>query len=210
MRTRVLLADDHLLFVEALRGLLEPKYDVVDTVSNGKALQVSARAHKPDVIVADVTMPLMNGLNGVRSLRGERYIPKIVFLTMHADPELVRECFNSGGSAFVIKDSSFDELTIAIDAVLEGRQYVSPSVAAGLVNPPIEHSTEESGFDLLSARQREILQLLAEGKATKEIATITNLSTRTVEWHKYRMMRLLNARRGTDLIKYAFRMKLVS
>src|SRR5689334_5599568 len=140
MATRVLLADDHLLFVEALKELLQPKYDVVDTVGNGRALQISAQTNKPDVIVADITMPLMNGLNSIRLLRSERYMPKIVFLTMHADAGLVRECFNCGASAFVVKDSSFDELLVAIEAVLEGNQYVSASIAAGLMDTLTAHS----------------------------------------------------------------------
>jgi DNA-binding NarL/FixJ family response regulator len=210
MATRVLLADDHVLFAQALKAMLQPKYEVVDIVGNGRDLQIAARAQKPDVIVADITMPLMNGLDGIRALRTERYMPKIVFLTMHSDARLVRECFNCGGSAFVVKDCGFEELTVAIEAVLEGRQYVSASIAADLMDTLRKPSDEQFAFGALTSRQREILQLLAEGKTTKEIARITSLSTRTIEWHKYRIMRLLNARRGAELIRYAFQMKLVS
>ena len=207
MAIRVLLADDHVLFGQALGKLLAQRYDVVAVVEDGKALQTAARAHKPDVIITDITMPHMSGLDSVSSLRRDPYFPKIVFLTMHADAELARECFNSGGSAFVIKDSGFDELIMAIDAVMANQQYVSPEIAAAL----IELSQELPGSGgQLTVRQREILQLFAEGKTMKEIASITSLSTRTVEWHKYRMMRMFNIRRSAELIQYAVRMKLVS
>lgn len=206
MKTRVLLADDHALFSQALGKLLAQRYDVVAIVEDGKALQTAARAHKPDVIVTDITMPHMSGLDAVRSLRRDPHIPKIVFLSMHADTELARECFICGGSAFVTKESGFDELVLAIDTVMANRQYVSPQIAAGLV---LSQESSMAG-DALTLRQREILQLFAEGKTMKEIASITNLSTRTVEWHKYRMMRTFNVRRSAELIRYAVRMKLVS
>jgi DNA-binding NarL/FixJ family response regulator len=207
MTTRVLLADDHILFSQALGKLLAQRYEVVDIVEDGKALQTSARLHKPDVIITDVTMPNMSGLDAVRSLHRDSYIPKFVFLTMHADTDLARECFNCGGSAFVTKASGFDELVLAIDAVLANRQYVSPEIAIGLIEPSQQ---PESSAEQLTLRQREILQLFAEGKTMKEIASIINLSTRTVEWHKYRIMRTFNVRRSAELIQQAVRLKLVS
>ena len=206
MTTRVLLADDHLLFAQAMAELLAGRYEVVGIVADGRALQAAARAHKPDVIVTDVTMPHMSGLDSIRSLHTDLYVPKIVFLTMHTDVELARECFQCGGSAFVTKESAFDELVAAIEAVVANQQYISPHIAAGL----IETSREPAGeLDQLTSRQREILQLFAEGKTMKEIASVTNLSTRTVEWHKYRMMRMLRVRRGAELVQHAVRMKLV-
>ncbi|HYR41396.1 MAG TPA: response regulator transcription factor [Terriglobia bacterium] len=209
MKTRVLLADDHALFAQAVAQLLAQRYDVVDIVGDGRALQASARAHKPDVIVADVTMPHMSGLDSIRSLRKDFYVPRIVFLTMHADVELARECFNCGGSAFVTKESSFDELVVAIDAVMSNQQYLSPDIAAGVIEVATEPAVAGPEVEQLTSRQREILQLFAEGKTMKEIASITNLSTRTVEWHKYRMMRMLHAQRSAELVQYAVRMKLV-
>src|SRR5262245_62010574 len=134
MTTRVLLADDHMLFVQALAQLLAPKYDVVDIVGDGRALQTSARKHKPDVIVTDITMPLMNGLESARALLKDMHPPKIIFLTMHADPEIARECFNCGGSGFVNKESSYDELLTAIEAVLQNHMYLSPTVSSGLID----------------------------------------------------------------------------
>ena len=209
MTPRVLLADDHILFAHALSELLVPRYEVVDVVSDGRALRESARRNKPDVIVTDITMPLMSGLESVRSLRKDSYLPKIVFLTMHADAELARECFNCGGSAFVIKECSFEELTVAIDAVLENRMYLSPTIASALIDISREANDPVSVAKRLTPRQCEILQLLAEGKTTKEIASFTSLSTRTVEWHKYRMMRTLGVQRSAELVQHAMRMKLV-
>lgn len=209
MTTRVLLADDHVLFAQTMAELLKQRYDVVDIVADGRALLDSVRNHKPDVAVVDVTMPLMSGLESVRSIRKESYMPKIVFLTMHADAELARECFHCGGSAFVAKESSFNELTVAIDTVLANNLYLSPSVAAGLVDVLKDPAAARTEFEVLTSRQREILQLFAEGKTMKEIAAVTNLSTRTVEWHKYRMMRMLHVRRSAELVQHAMRMKLV-
>jgi DNA-binding NarL/FixJ family response regulator len=207
MTTRVLLADDHMLFAQALSELLSERYEVVGVVGDGRALQTAARTHTPDVIVADVTMPLMNGLECVRSLRRDFYVPRIVFLTMHNDPELARECFKSGGGAFVTKERGFDELVFAIESVMADRFYLSPSIAADLSELLMKPSRDS--FGTLTSRQREILQLLAEGKTVKEIALVTGLSTRTVEWHKYRMMRMLGLKHNAELVQYAMRIKLV-
>ncbi len=209
MPTRVLLADDHILFAQALTGLLAQRYEVVDIVGDGRALQSAARKHRPDVIVADITMPITGGLESIRSLRKDSYKPKIVFLTMHADTELARECFKCGGSAFVTKDLSYDELVVAIDSVMANELYISPNVAAGLMDVLRDPNSVSTEIEPLTPRQREILQLLAEGKTMKEIASITNLSTRTIEWHKYRMMRVLRVQRTAELIQHAMRMKLV-
>src|SRR5437867_13007355 len=133
MTTRVLLADDHLLFAQAMAELLAGRYEVVGIVADGRALQAAARAHKHDVIVIDVTMPHMSGLDSIRSLRTDLYVPKTVFLTMPTDVELAPECFNCGGSAVVTKESAFDELVAAFAAVVPNHQYISPNSAAGLI-----------------------------------------------------------------------------
>jgi DNA-binding NarL/FixJ family response regulator len=209
MTTRVLLADDHTLFAQAVAHLLAQRYDVVDIVGDGRALQTAARRHKPDVIVADITMPLMSGLECIRSLRKDSYMPKIVFLTMHSEAALARECFDSGGTAFVTKERCFDELIVAIESVIANESYLSPSVAPGLSDASKEPTVSGHRFSALTSRQLEILRLLAEGKTVKEIASVTNLSTRTVEWHKYRMMRLLSVKHTAELVQHAVKMKLV-
>jgi DNA-binding NarL/FixJ family response regulator len=210
MTTRVLLADDHVLFAETLSHLLAKRYEIVDIVGDGRALLASARKYKPDVIVVDVTMPLMSGLESVRTLRKDSHIPKVVFLTMHTDTELARECLNCGAAAFVSKESSFDELSVAIDTVMSDQPYISPNVAAGAAGDLTKPAAVSNQFVPLTARQREILHLFAEGKTTKEIASFINLSTRTVEWHKYRIMRTLRVRRSAELVQYAVRMKMVA
>ena len=128
---------------------------------------------------------------------------------MHTDTELARECFNCGGAAFVTKESSYDELIAAIETVMSNQLYLSPGVAAELIDVLREPPSSGPEFDQLTSRQREILQLFAEGKTMKEIASVTNLSTRTVEWHKYRMMRMLRVRRSAELVQHAVRLKLV-
>jgi DNA-binding NarL/FixJ family response regulator len=209
MPIRIVVADDHALFAQAVAQLLAQRYVVVEVVTDGRALQASVRKHQPDVVVVDVTMPLMSGLESIRSLRKDQHVPKVVFLTMHTDTELARECFNCGGAAFVTKESSYDELIAAIDTVMANQMYLSPRVAAELIDVLRDPPSSNPEFDQLTSRQREILQLFAEGKTMKEIASVTNLSTRTVEWHKYRMMRMLHVRRSAELVQHAVRLKLV-
>ena len=208
MKTRVVLADDHALFVQAMAQLLAPTYDVVDIVGDGRSLQVSARTHKPDVIVTDVTMPLLGGMESVRLLSKDSQPPKVVFLTMHAEPELARECFNCGGSAFVTKESGVGELIAAIDTVMSNQLYLSSNIAGGLIEA-LRGESNGSEPEHLTCRQREMLQMFAEGKSMKEIACDANLSTRTVEWHKYQLMRILRVRSSAELVQRAVRMKLV-
>jgi len=193
-----------------LVNLLNPKYGIVDVVDNGRALQESFRKHRPDAIVTDITMPLMNGLEAIRQLQKEGNSPRVVFLTMHHDIDLVRECFRCGGSAFVTKERSCDELIIAIEAVLKNHTYVSPGFPASVSDVSAAANSTAPRMDPLTSRQREILQLFAEGKTMKTIATIMNLSTRTVEWHKYRMMQVLNVQNSAELVRYALRTKLVA
>jgi DNA-binding NarL/FixJ family response regulator len=209
MRTRILLADDHVLFAQALANLLAERYEVVDIVADGKALQISARKHRPDVLVVDVTMPILSGFDSVRAILQDPYVPKIVFLTMHADPELARQCFNLGGSAFVTKECGSDQLILAIERVMSNQRYLSSNLSGGSIDALSQDAASDCQSTELTSRQREILQLLAEGKTMKEIAAAANLSTRTVEWHKYRMMKMLHMRRTAELIQHAVRMKLV-
>jgi DNA-binding NarL/FixJ family response regulator len=206
---RVLLADDQTVFIETLAKLLSSRYEVIGLVDNGRALREFSRMLHPDVIVTDITMPLLNGLEAVRTIRKDARPPKIVFLSMHADADLARECFKCGGSAFVTKECSYEELTIAIETVLENHMYLSPSIANDVLEVMRNPTTVLSEYDQLTQRQREILQLFAEGKTTKEIGSVMNLSTRTVEWHKYRMMRILRVQHSAELLRHAVRLKLV-
>ena len=203
---RLLLADDQTMFVQALAELLRSKYELVDIVENGRALVESSLKHKPDVIVTDVTMPLMNGIDAIRRLRKEETPPKVIFLTMHGDPEIVAECVRSGASGFVKKESCYEELVAAIDAVLNNNVYFPPGTSAEVL---ASDAKSAGAVDPLTSRQREILQLLAEGNTAKEIAAMMNVSTRTIEWHKYRMMRVLGVQNSAELVRYAVRSKLV-
>jgi DNA-binding NarL/FixJ family response regulator len=204
---RLLLADDHVMFVQALAKLLRSRFDLVDIVENGRALWESSLNHKPDVIVTDITMPLMNGIEAVRRLRKEGVLAKIIFLTMHADDEIVAECFRAGASGFVNKACCYDELLVAIDVVLNNNFYIPPGISADVLT---NDAKPAGGLDLLTSRQREILQLFAEGNTAKEIASLMNLSTRTIEWHKYRMMRALHVESSAQLVRYAVKSKLVA
>src|SRR5262249_39067619 len=150
MPIRIVLADDHSLFAQAVAQLLGQRYTVVDVVADGRALQTSVRTHQTDVIVTDVTMPLMSGLGRIRMLCKDHQMPKVVFLTMHADSELARECFNCGGSAFVTKESTFDELITAIDTVIGNQLYLSPNIAAGLMDVLKEPDSSVPGGDQLT------------------------------------------------------------
>jgi DNA-binding NarL/FixJ family response regulator len=207
---RVLLADDHVLFAEALAQLLSGKYEVVGVVHNGRALLESARRLNPDVVITDITMPMLSGMEAVRMLRKDPHPPKVVFLTMHSDPDIARECFKCGASAFVPKECSYEDLTAAIETALEDHTYLSPAIASDVIELLRNPSNVPSDYDRLTQRQREILQLFAEGRSTKEIASVINLSTRTVEWHKYRMMRILHVQNTAELLRYAIRLKLVA
>jgi DNA-binding NarL/FixJ family response regulator len=204
-----LLADDHTLFAEALAKLLGCRYEVVGVAENGRKLEELCKALRPDVIVADITMPLRNGLEAARRICKSAQHPKIVFLTMHSDADLARECFKCGGSAFVSKDCAYEELTTAIETVSENQMFLSPTIATDLMDLLRNPTNVEAGYDLLTQRQREILQLFAEGKSTKDIASIVKLSARTVEWHKHRLMRALNAANNAELLRHAMRMKFV-
>ena len=206
--TRVLLADDHALLLGAIEKLLAADYDVVGQVNDGRALLEAADKLKPDVIVLDISMPLLNGLEAGRLLKQRLKQVKLVFVTMNEDPELAAEAFRSGASAYILKRSAVSELTTAIREVMLGRTYITPLVAAGLVgsllNPDVEHAS-----GALTSRQREVLQLLAEGYSMKEAANELKLTPRTVAFHKYRMMEQLKVKSTAELIQYAVKHHIV-
>ena len=204
MRPRVLLADDHTLVLEGLCRLLEDKCDLVGTVEDGRALVEAAERLRPDVILLDISMPLLNGLEAARIVRTRVPEAKIIFLTMHADPTYAREAFRAGGSGYLLKRSAASELVKAIFVVLRGRTYVTPLFPAKVLQPlgaDLVQLTPESGS--LTPRQREVLQLVAEGHTAKEIAGQLKISKKTVDFHKGRIMDRLGLRTASELTKYA-------
>ena len=205
--TRVLLADDHALILGAFEKLLSGECDVVGQVSDGRALIEAAEKLQPDVIVLDISMPNMSGLEAARQIRRQLPRVKLVFLTMYEDADLVAEAFRAGASGYLLKSSAVPELATAIREVMQGRSYVTPLVTGGLVGSLLgvgQHATTE-----LTDRQREVLRLLAEGRSMKEVGTVLNLAPRTVAFHKYRMMHQLNVKSTAELIQYAVRHRIV-
>jgi len=210
-KTRVLLADDHKIVLEGLKSLLGGEFDVVGSVEDGRALVDQAATLHPDVIVADISMPQLNGIEAARQIKKADKNIKIVFLTMHPDATYAANAFEVGASGFVLKHSAASELITAIHEAMKGKTYVTPLIAGDLIRTYQEGgSSQKDLFKKISPRQREILQLLAEGKSGKEIASILDISTRTVEHHKYRMMEQLNIKTSAELVQYAIKHGIIS
>jgi len=204
-KPRVLIADDHKIFAEGLKRLLNEDFEVVGVVEDGRQLVDAAEKLQPDAIVADISMPLLNGIDAVRRIKKVHPGIKVVFLTMHPDVAYAVSAFKEGASGYVLKNSAPDELIVAIREGLKGRAYVTPMIAGKLLRAYESGSQPETGTDAmlsLSSRQREVLQLLAEGHSAKEIASILNISAKTVEYHKYRMMENLGAKTTAELIAF--------
>ena len=205
--TRVLLADDHTLLLGAFEKLLSAECDVVGTVADGRELVVAAQRLKPDVIVLDIGMPLLNGLEAGRQIKQLLPATKLVFLTMNEDSDLAAEAFRAGASAYLLKRSATGELVTAIREVMNGRSYVTPLVTAGLVGSFMQPADKKVTH--LTPRQREVLQLLAEGHSMKQVAEVLNVTPRTVQFHKYTMMRQLGINSSAELIQFAVRHHIV-
>lgn len=203
-RPRVLLADDHSLVLEGFRRILEDECDIVGTVEDGRALLEAAARLKPHVVLLDISMPLLNGIDATRQLKKTLPDVKIIFVTMHADPAYLNEAFKAGGSGYLLKRSAGSELIQAIHSVLGGNYFVTPLLTKGLVNTAIgDAPMPATRQNVLTPRQREVLQLVAEGKAVKEIAQLLNISPKTVEFHKAQIMEQLDLRTTAELTKYA-------
>jgi len=209
-RPRILLADDHRIVAEGLRGLLEPEFELVGIVEDGRALLAAAEKLRPDVIVADISMPLLNGIDSVRQIKKTHEDIKVVFLTMHPDVTYAASAFEAGASGYVLKHSAPAELITAIRSALSGKTYVTPLLAGELMQFYKEKPDNRDENTRLTPRQREVLQLLAEGRSAKEIATILNISPRTVEFHKYQIMDGLGLKTFADLLQYAIRHGIVA
>ncbi len=203
-KPRILLADDHSLVLEGFRRILEDQCDVVGTAEDGRALLEAASRLKPNVVLLDISMPLLNGIDATRHLKKVSPDVKVIFVTMHADPAYLNEAFKAGASGYLLKRSAGTELIQAIQSVLGGNYYVTPLLTKGLVNSVIsEAPLPPTRQSILTPRQREVLQLVAEGKAVKEIAQLLNISPKTVEFHKAQIMEQLDLRTTAELTKYA-------
>jgi len=210
-RPRLLLADDHKIVLEGLRGILEPEFEIVGAVEDGCALVTEAERLSPDVVVADISMPGLNGMDAARQIKKMDEQIKIVFLTMHSDVSYAAGAFDAGASGFVLKHSAPQELITAIREAMQGRTYVTPMIAGELIGSYKNGNLRAAGSSAaLSPRQREVLQLLAEGKSTKEIGALLNISTRTAEFHKYRMMEQLKIKTIAELVQYAVKHGLIT
>lgn len=198
------------MLVDALKGILEPRCDVVGTVGDGRALLEVAAKLQPDIIVLDIAMPRLNGLDAARHLR--RIMPKIklIFMTMNEDPELVGEAFRAGASGFLLKQAAAFELMDAIEKVLKGGSYVTPSAAVGQANISLREPKARDHVAEPTPRQREVIQLLAEGRSMKEVASLLQITKRTVAAHKYAVMDLLQLKSNADLVQYAIRRRIIS
>jgi DNA-binding NarL/FixJ family response regulator len=195
------MADDHTMLLDAFKVLLEPEFDVVGTVADGRMLlEEFARLH-PDVVLLDIAMPLLNGLDAGRQLKAQRKSVKLIYLTMNPDPGLASAALRLGASGYVLKSSAATELKQAIHEALRGRSYITPLITRDVIGSLLEHTDRHE----LTTRQREVLQLLAEGKSMKEVAGILDLTPRTVAFHKYRMMEQLRVRTSAELVQFAVR-----
>ncbi len=205
---RVLLADDHHLLLGALEKLLQEDCQIVGRVSDGHALVAAAQQLKPDVIVLDVAMPLLNGLEAGRQIKQVLRSVKLIYVTMNEDPDIAAEAFRVGASAYLLKRSTPVELLTAIREVMLGRSYVTPLVTEQLVESLLKVEEHKAGQELTS-RQREILQLVAEGRSMKEIAGVLDITPRTVAHHKYRLMDQLHIKSTAELVQYAVKHNMV-
>jgi DNA-binding NarL/FixJ family response regulator len=209
-RTRVLLADDHAVVAQGLSALLEDTFELAGVVNDGRALLAAVDELHPDVVVTDISMPLLNGLDAVRQIHTRHPHVKVIILTMHRETQLAVDALRAGASGYVLKISPGEELITAIEQVALGRSYVTTLLAKDLIALLLEARGDCPGETLLTPRQREVLQLVAEGRTMKEVATILNISPRTAESHKYEIMHVLGVDTTAALIQYAIRRKLVA
>jgi len=207
-KPRVMVADDHVLVLEGFRHILHENYELVGTVGDGYALLAAAKTVQPDIVILDISMPLLNGIDTAAQLKKICPAAKIIIVTMHAGADYVRSAFEAGASAYVLKGSAVDELEQAIRAVLGGHSYITPLITKDLVDVYLSTPSEKPRG--LTPRQREVLQFLAEGRTAKEIANLLHITSRTVEFHKGQILDHLKLKTTADLIKYALTHGIVS
>jgi DNA-binding NarL/FixJ family response regulator len=205
-RPRVLLADDHRIVSDGLRSFLADDFEVVGIVEDGRALVAAAKKLQPDVIVADISMPGLNGIEAVVQLRKDNSKTKVVLLTMHDDPVYARRALEAGAHGFVVKQSAIFELIMAINAALKGQTFISPALAGDVLKYPHRNGDEHK----LTPRQRHVLRLLADGLSAKQIAADLAISPRTVEFHKYQMMESHGFHNSAELVHFAIKHGIVA
>lgn len=204
-RARLLIADDHVLLAQACKSLLEPEFEVVAIVNNGRALLEVASELKPNVVIVDIAMPQLNGLDAGEQLKRANPAIKLVYLTMNAEADVAAEAFRRGASGYVVKDSAAEELITAIRHALKGESYLSPSITRDTVELLLKKDKSSQAEKRVTARQAEVLQLLAEGRSMKEIASLLNIKPGTIAFHKYKIMESLGLRTNTELLRYAMK-----
>jgi DNA-binding NarL/FixJ family response regulator len=211
MKVRVIAADDHSIVIAGLKQVLQDnECQLVATVADGHALVAATAKLGPDVVLLDISMPVLNGIEAARQIRAESSKIKLLFLSMHTDVHYVREAFQAGGNAYVLKSAATLEIGTALETVLSGRNYVSPCITEEPVASILAPASVSSFGRELSERQREVLQLVAEGKTNKEVAETLHLSTKTVEYHKANTMRALGLKTAPELIRYAIQQKITT
>jgi DNA-binding NarL/FixJ family response regulator len=197
----VILADDHTLVLEGFRRLLETHCELLAAVGDGQALLQAVARHRPDIVILDISMPVMNGIEAARALKSKYPGLKLVFVTMHADPAYIRAAFQAGASGYILKQSLGDELAQALHTVLQGQTYVTPLIAKDVVDGILRSDTRP--LIELTARQQEVLQFIVDGLSAKDIAAKLSISHRTVEFHKAQLMQQLDLHSTVELIKFA-------
>ena len=207
-RIRVLIADDHALLLGAFERLLAAEFDVVGQAPDGRAAVAAAERLKPDVVVMDMSMPLLNGLDAARQIKRKLPDVKVVFVTMNEDSDLAAEAFRSGASGYLLKRSAASELSTAIREVTQGRSYLTPLITDALIGTLL-HPEDHKPSRALTSRQREVLQLIVEGRSMKEVASILSVTPRTVAYHKYTMMAQLKVKTTAELVQYAIKQRIV-
>jgi DNA-binding NarL/FixJ family response regulator len=207
----VLIADDHVILAQGLQALLRDHFELVGLARDGHELVELAKELKPDVIVTDISMPLLNGVDAVRQLRSQGVPAKVIVLTQHKDPQIAAEAFRAGVSGYLVKQAAGEELVTAIREVSQGRVYLTTLIAKDLITALLDaQSSPNNGTTILTPRQREVLQLFAEGKTAKEVASSLRISARTAEGHKYEIMEALGAKTSAELVQHAIRLGLIS
>jgi DNA-binding NarL/FixJ family response regulator len=209
-RPTVIIADDHTLVAQACKKLLEQEFNVLAIVGDGRALVRKAAELKPDAVVVDIHMPLLNGLDAGQQLCKMLPRVKLLYVTMNPDPELAAEAFRRGAAGYLLKSCAALEVLAALRSVLEGKCFISPIIMKEAIASSSTDTATFAGSELLTERQREVLQLLAEGRPMKQVADILNLTTRTVAFHKYRIMEALNLGRDAGIVRYALKNHILS